>query len=567
MNLLDIALEIAERIPVSLEYRDEREFAWLALGTAATVVEAEDLQRLALDRLGASRTGAELRLKCLQCRNDIRSEILRELFEHIDRWEDFLFRRELSDLALTFCAEYGITRTSAAASRLGDAFTRATFLVEVASLTNDVLVRRSVLMQSWGAANEVGGDRDYALKWVAGGFLKAGLVGEAHEVIATMTDPSIRLDFLDALKDTLARSGQGDAAAGVLAQRDQIQAEHSDTIPQSEMLEQAHLLISQDIHGNPLPAVFADIEAQVRSGSAEEAVARIRSEFPTRVCPAAWRIDPGLLERLILFQLSAVQGYGRNDLKIEFVTDLVVAFHRNGNQAPPPLVLAAASTDAFLKIEPAAPPSITSRDPSTMTLAAFTRFLFDRPVAGTIEEERFMRRARDDDPDVSDKTALVRLATELFQKFGKLVDGRTHEQVDQAMWFLNGYPFFLKDLWMNDRVPASAVRECVEACYNVFADFVDVTRLPESATSFFMWWDERWMSGSPTLITAVLETLDRILALPSWACRNAALYGLSHLHPHPAARRSVEAFLERHHGQLSNDDVQYALACRDGREL
>ena len=514
------------------------------MGKAATAVGATEHVKEALGALGDCRASAALRLWIVSTGGELRTEILADLFDRLNVWEGLLFRREARLLASKFVDEFGVAAAARAVHRLDDAFTRTTYLHDVAELTSDVVVKRSLLFEALEAAKTVGADRDYALKWAIGGFLSAGMLAEASAAVATLEDPAIRLDYLLELQGAFKRAGLGDAAAAAGSQRDQQQEANPERRPQSELLAEAYRLVQADIDGNAKRDGALDPNPGAAATDPKAAAAEIRETYPTRVCLAAWNLPPALLESVLSFQLARVQSYARNDLKVEFLTDLAVAFHTHGVESGARERLEdALGMEAWLRVEVASPPSITARDPSEMSLDEFARFLFDRSVAKTPEEERFMGRDADRDPGVSDKGALVRLGTELFRRFGEIAGAYAVERVEQAMWFLNGYPFFLMGALAAGDVPDSLAVECVAAAYHVFADYVAVNASADGASSFYMWWDEDWTGASTELAAAAISTLERILLVPNKACRQAALHGLNHLHPHPNARSVIEAYL------------------------
>jgi hypothetical protein len=65
-------------------------------------------------------------------------------------------------------------------------------------------------------------------------------------------------------------------------------------------------------------------------------------------------------------------------------------------------------------------------------------------------------------------------------------------------------------------------------------------------------------------LEAMFQTLLKILALNHRACQWSALHGLGHLH-HPVGPETVQSYLEAHRRELTDEDVQWIEACRDGK--
>lgn len=73
-------------------------------------------------------------------------------------------------------------------------------------------------------------------------------------------------------------------------------------------------------------------------------------------------------------------------------------------------------------------------------------------------------------PPRAPEGALVRLAVELFHSFGEVAPRFSQEQVNQGLWYLNRYPFFLPDHLTE--VEVELAKECIRAGYHVFRDYV-----------------------------------------------------------------------------------------------
>lgn len=564
MDLLRAALTITESIPPSRDYKVEREFCWLAVGKAGLAVGDDHVFERALDALGEQRLGAELRLAALRSNSTHRRDILADFLDRLAYWEKWLWRSELGDLATAFGEHFSVVAVSSAAGRIDDPFTRTSMLVRLADGVRDPVMKASLLRDARDAAAEVvDGDGDYALKHVVSGCIRAGLLDEASDAVDAMEDPEIRLDYLERLRLALEKSGRTDQAESIAEQRGAVTDANPDARPQSETIAEARALLEYEIDpDHPSDrSVFKRIAEMMAAGAHQEAIDAVKERFLTRVCPAVLDLTEDELASLLLLQLERVHAYRRNDLKVEFLTDLAREFHAR-NKRPFPAITDYVSSADFLPVAPAALPSIHAIDPSSLSFDEFVKLLFDRPVAETEEESRILERERDDDPEIADPANLVRLSTELFLRFGEIAPRFSPEQVDQGLWDLLGYPYGLHDVLDRGGLSAGVVLPCVRAAYHVFADYVARHEVPDSATKFNMWWDEFWYSKSPEFYAALVETMTNVLELPDEHSRYAALHGLGHLvgrgSPAIGVPEAIRAFLARRRDELTPDLAEYA---------
>lgn len=211
------------------------------------------------------------------------------------------------------------------------------------------------------------------------------------------------------------------------------------------------------------------------------------------------------------------------------------------------------------------PPGILDFDTRDARVEDFARALFDRPIAVTAEEKERLAEG-EYDPWFGDKTEFVRLCTQLFERFGELSAPYSLAQIEQGLWLVHGYPYFLPFYLTNDDVPVEAAVACVQASYHLYRDFV-TTRCPHDGSAvLYMWWDEGWSGATKAFLDAVLTTLERILTLPDNASRRSALHGLAHLKQDwdpDAARAVIDRFITRERSTLSEDELEYVEFCRD----
>jgi len=571
VGLLRAAAQLTERIPVTDEYRLDREFCWLAVGKAAILLARDSLFRQVLSELPEGRISAELRLTGLTAESAaVREEIVLDFLQRLAFWEPHLHRSELSDLMRVFARRFSLANLVGSVSFVEDPFTRTTMLVSLSESARDPVIKRSLLADALRAAGEVvSGDIDYALKHVAGGYIEAGLPADALQVIDSMETPAIRVDFREYLARALDEAGRELDAVVARAEREADLRETSGVVPESEWIALAEELLVTDLYDD-LPSdrtLFARVEDLMRAGDTAAALTIVRERFPTRLCPATLELPADELSRLLLFQLSSVLSYHLNDLKVEFLADLAVELHRRDRVAPVE-VLNFVESPEFLAVEPASVPGIRAVDLSRGDFDHFVTALFARPVAVTEEEERIFRRERDDDPGLTDDEAFLRQVAELFRRFGEVAPRFSPEQVDQAMWFLTGYPFSIHDVMSEPTVSETVMIELIQAEYHIFAGYVAVHDLPESFSRFRMLWDERWRHLSEAANQALVDVMTRVLELPAETARYAALCGLNHLIRRGILASAVPSviggWLEREGANLSAELREYAEDCRAG---
>jgi hypothetical protein len=97
-----------------------------------------------------------------------------------------------------------------------------------------------------------------------------------------------------------------------------------------------------------------------------------------------------------------------------------------------------------------------------------------------------------------------------------------------------------------------------------FRDYYAAVADEFQGTAFFMWWD-LILGVSSELQGTTLEVLGQILALPQRHCRRAALHGLNHMYPVREAVAIVEQYLLENRDWMSEDEIAWAEACRQGR--
>ncbi len=103
VELLDSAQNLAARIPRTSEYSEERNVAWLAVGTARLRFDDITNAERALESIDEARVQALLRLETSKWAgehqdSEIGRNILRETVSQISTFERWLGRNDIADL-------------------------------------------------------------------------------------------------------------------------------------------------------------------------------------------------------------------------------------------------------------------------------------------------------------------------------------------------------------------------------------------------------------------------------------------------------------------------------------
>jgi len=215
---------------------------------------------------------------------------------------------------------------------------------------------------------------------------------------------------------------------------------------------------------------------------------------------------------------------------------------------------------------------------------------------------------------VQDPERLVNYFIQMCRDFARIGKQYSHEQIDQAIWFLLSAQLEFGRYLLDTSIPLSKRLECLHAMYHPFADFLSRQGGRYDGSGFFMWWDliieshfwgpdilsledleqrygivwkeavlqsensrrvlkktlrvweQLYQQTTPdrrALLDETLRTLSRILKLEEPCCCGAALHGLGHLR-HPKGWRLVQDFINRHRAELTDDELRWMRNCRDG---
>ncbi len=544
MTLLELAEEFANAIPETDEYRDEREFAWEWLSCAALAIANHPLFERAYDRVESRYRREWLLKESIERFPGSRRPMLLRFAEGLrehrgTRWPCYKF-------AVPYLEEFGLAETLAIAPFFEDLDERMDWVATAAAGTSDPTARRSLFQ--W-ALDAVGHD-DAGIQSLVREFLLPRLLDEASEAINLFESEWLRDHYLGELekrKHATEKQRRGTALAGVT--------------------EESPWLASEDLFGTELSNTpyLKNLREHAFKGEFEKVAGLIREYWPTKLLPGELDLPSPVLVEVLQFQANAVLAELRNDLKLEFLVDTVVAFIRRGIDLPP-AVEASLRRPAFFVLEPASAPSIQSRDPSHMAFDEFVKFLFDRPVKNESDErERFIDRwSGDCIEDIASPATLRRLVTELFERFWEVAPQYSPAQVDEALWYITGFPYFFDFFADDGSVDLAETVACVKSLKHVYSDYV-AQENPEG-TSYHMLLEYAGRADVH-LMPAVLETLREILNIENDEARYAALHGLNHMHPLPEAGALIDEFLAKTEGRLSDELLSYARGAREGRQM
>lgn len=494
LELLDFAQNLAARIPRTSEYSEERNAAWLAVGTARLRLDDITNAQRALESIDDPRVQAPLRIETGKWAgehqdSEIGRNILREMVSQISSFQCWLTPRDITDLVPSVFKVLGLEGVHLIARQLEDPFTAGNVHVMLSYQLSEAHARREqLLIAEKLAVNVPEGNRDWALRWVFHGYQRAGFMEDAERVR--------RLESKDPEEMTREEEALFAAAGTCLADADRSLAQTPPDVP---------------------------------------------------------------VERLRRFL-----DYKFNDLKVIFLTDACLA-----GGVTDPEIEEQIHSESFLRIEAARPMRLTG-DTSLLDAGGMARFLFGRPVCQHPADESLLRGEdnRDSDPNA---VVLVRQMSGLFRDFERLAEPFSPEQIEQGLWFVFGNPFWLRNRLEEREVSSELREECLRSMINPFRDYYLHREDGFSGTGFYMWWDLLLKFGSEEnsseIATISIDVLRQILQLPGKKCQFAALHGLNHMHPNPAAAAAVRQYLEEHRTSLTADEITWVEACAIGDAL
>jgi hypothetical protein len=240
-------------------------------------------------------------------------------------------------------------------------------------------------------------------------------------------------------------------------------------------------------------------------------------------------------------------------------------------------------------------------DLSALTYPGFLAFFFDRPIVGDKEHYELFRSGIERFVASNPATVVAHLQA-MCRNFRELTKIHSPKQLDQGLWAVFGPGICCERFLFDPAVDLGLRLDCIDSMYLLFREVVANSIIDKHDSFYWMWWDmilhSFWheadkfdytgLSGSgkqivetmyqralefdyaglsedsKQILDAMYQTLLKILALEHPACQWSALHGLGHLH-HPLGPETVQGYLDVYRDQLSNDDVQWIEACRDGQ--
>jgi hypothetical protein len=184
----------------------------------------------------------------------------------------------------------------------------------------------------------------------------------------------------------------------------------------------------------------------------------------------------------------------------------------------------------------------------------------------------------DPDADYSaiDPGRLIGYTRKLFDRGGELLAPYNDAQANQGLWHLvnEGGPLCALG---NEDVPLASRVSCIQSMTILFEQYFvprctpHLSHLDEAGAGplngvCYMWWDIFPLCGQPEVATrreidsTCLSVMEKTLQLPSIACQESALHGLSHwgLAYESRCESTISAFL-REHVDLRPNLRKYAI--------
>ena len=181
----------------------------------------------------------------------------------------------------------------------------------------------------------------------------------------------------------------------------------------------------------------------------------------------------------------------------------------------------------------------------------------------------------------SNPATVVAHVQTMCRNFSELSTVYSQKELDQGLWAAFGAGISCEQYLFDSSLDLGLRAACIQSMYLPFRDVVAHTVIDKHDSFYWMWWDmilhtfwqnnystddgyQRLSTDGKDMLDAMYRTLLKILALDHPACQWSALHGLGHLR-HPEVRQSVQAFLDIHQSELNDDDLEWVLACRDGK--
>ena len=219
-----------------------------------------------------------------------------------------------------------------------------------------------------------------------------------------------------------------------------------------------------------------------------------------------------------------------------------------------------------------------SRELKNISFEAWLQFVFDHPVS---DPEWFW--SDESDSWVGSNAETLQHLKQTFRKSGTVLDKYSDAQLNQGFWYLISNSCSNVAYCMVDaREPWLERKDCLEAIPDLFCQCFQtrctphLSHLNESGASAlnsicYMWWDVSPIQGQPETPGrretdgVILQVMEKILTIPSDACRESAIHGLGEWHSYYPAR--VEAIIDNfiwQNRKIRDSLRNYAYAARHG---
>jgi hypothetical protein len=215
---------------------------------------------------------------------------------------------------------------------------------------------------------------------------------------------------------------------------------------------------------------------------------------------------------------------------------------------------------------------LTGVEDSHMEFRKFVEFLFDRPEnePAWYHDEGFVP------PDLTAQTAVLH-TLQLFRNIRIYASEFTEVQLCSGLNYLinpscgdHCYTFLDASVLESDR--AASLAAMYEVFHGVFQERCSDALSSVASPSIrlyngicYMWWDvfpRHGISPPQTTDHVILDTLTKILALDSKACKESALHGFGHWHV--GYPELVENAIDRNKSKIPLELKQYAVRARTG---
>ncbi|HTS46791.1 MAG TPA: hypothetical protein VMH05_02540 [Bryobacteraceae bacterium] len=503
-NLVQLAEELAGRIPDDESYKEERNVSWGLVCTGWLQLNDLPSALRALAKISEPQAAAPMRLAILKwvCAlpdsGDLGRDVVRETVERISEWEPWLARMDITDLVLPIIRLMGEDGARVLARNLRDPFTSGNVLVTLAGQFSWPHERRPLLEEAERIAAGIrDGNRDFALLWVVQGYEAAGFADDAKRVNSMMQEQNLseNMSVLLSNAQVLLRSANkilepSAPAAGKDPQVDSPLDRLSRFLEYRRNDLKVRFLVDAAAGGSAIgvsecEAILTSPDFQRVEPPRQPSIHRDPTLLDDDAFARFWFDRPIPLKRIDERVLEGDLDDDVQDLAdpVGFLKKATALFHRFGS---------------------------VGRSFSQEQIEQGLWFLFGYPFSAG---EHLWRNA----VPLDIRLEFVRSMIHPFRDYYNSVSDE-----------FQGHLFFMWWDMLLHHGPASDSTE-------------------EAAIE-----------------NEVIEVLVQILALPSEGCASSALHGLNHLHPNPRAISVVTQYLDANREKMTSERIKWVSACRDG---